>query len=179
VTVNRETMYCPACGEEVDDSARFCRVCGEEVTPSEQDTGIEYTEPIEATTRVEHQCQSCGEMLRGGEPPCRHCGGMDIETRPVEPEIVDEDAATADSGEKQFDDPSRSFIWPAGPFYPIQRLCGWGIVLSIAASILLSILLGDGGVAAAIIIGYFVLPWLVIGFVGSWFIDTILVYLKS
>lgn len=85
-------MYCPACGEAINEGVRYCRHCGENV--ADQDTGVEEAEPIEHAARVEHQCESCGEMLRSGEPPCRHCGGMEIDTRPVEPTMVTDGSAT-------------------------------------------------------------------------------------
>ena len=81
-------MYCPQCGNETEDGAHYCKHCGEKIKTgvSQAETGVEPVEEIERTTRVEHQCQACGEMLQSGEPPCRHCGGMDIETRPVKSE---------------------------------------------------------------------------------------------
>ncbi len=62
-------MYCPECGGEVDENVRYCRHCGEEIGTkvSTIETGVDPVEPIDRAERVEHQCQSCSEMLRSGD----------------------------------------------------------------------------------------------------------------
>lgn len=92
-------MYCPECGESIADDVRYCRHCGAEVNEPDQDvdTGVDEVGDIDRLEKVEHQCQDCGEMLRSGEPPCKYCGGMNIETRPIEPGTANQQGPTVEA----------------------------------------------------------------------------------
>ncbi len=102
---------------------------------------------------------------------------MDIETRRIE--LAEGELTQQSTPAVITRDKIGSWIWPAGPFYPVQRICGWGLLLTFVGSIVVGFFMGSDGLRLAFIWGYFVTPWLIVGFVGSWFLDTIISYLKA
>jgi len=138
-------MYCPSCGERVDDEAKYCRHCGEEITPLHDDADIDQS-PTAPAEEVVYYCQRCGERHIRNNPPCKSCGGMDLETVQITQQEVDDvgDEQPAVDGETSADAdgvgsaPLSVYVHPVHRYYWL----GLGLSAALLASGLLLVLLG-------------------------------------